>query len=698
MNPRPSILIATERPFLVLLLSLTLANLVIASSSLAAPGDLDPTFGNGGIVTTNFTTNRDEANGVALQADGKIVAVGSSFVAPNSSDFALARYNSDGTPDSSFGNNGTVTTDFDNGADIAAGVAIQSDGKIVVAGQSQVGSETDFVLSRYDTDGTLDTTFGIGGKVRSQLIPSGQSAVNTFGKAIAIQVDGKIIVAGFTDSDFAIARYLADGTLDATFGNAGWATTAFSLPGAEATAILLQTDGKIVLGGSANSSLNPSKDFALARYDADGTLDATFGPDGAGTVTTDFYGNADFIYALAAQADGSIVAAGATYSADNATSVFALARYSTDGILDDSFGTNGFTTTSFSTGVDVARGVLVQPSGMIIAAGGENEGFGLGDAALARYNSDGSLDQTFGNGGKVVTSITSTDDDGYNAILAQPDGKVVVAGYGESDPAFVVARYLAAGAQSLNISTRADVGTGEDVLIGGFIVTGTAPKEVILRAIGPSLTLTGVLADPVLSLHEPDGTVITNDNWRDTQEQQIIATGLQPSSDLESAIVATLDPGSYTAIVSGKNGGTGIALVEVYDLDQSAPSILENISTRGAVGAGDNVVIGGFILGNTQTDATIVIRGLGPSLSSEGITDFLADPVLTLYDANGNVLESDDNWKDSQESELEALNLAPTNDSEAAIVTTLAPGAYTAILEGKSGASGVGLVEVYNLP
>ncbi|CAN5502218.1 hypothetical protein BH20VER3_BH20VER3_04510 [soil metagenome] len=253
----------------------------------------------------------------------------------------------------------------------------------------------------------------------------------------------------------------------------------------------------------------------------------------------------------------------------------------------------------------------------------------------------------------------------------------------------------------LNISSRLNVGTGDNVLIGGFIVTGSDPKKVILRAIGPSLPLggaTGVLADPVLELHEPDGTVITNDNWRDTQELESIDSTIPPTNDLESAIVATLDPGPYTAIVRGKNDGTGIGLVEVYDLDQAADSQLANISTRGFVETGDNVMIGGFILGDGIGSATVVVRGIGPSLAGAGVTNPLLDPTLELYDSNGTLTATNDNWMESPHKQaIIDSGLAPTNDKESALLADLVPGAYTAILRGSQMSTGVALIEVYNL-
>jgi plastocyanin len=257
-------------------------------------------------------------------------------------------------------------------------------------------------------------------------------------------------------------------------------------------------------------------------------------------------------------------------------------------------------------------------------------------------------------------------------------------------------------AQPLNISTRMEVRTEDQVLIGGFIIGGNDPKKVVLRAIGPSLAGFGIanpLADPVLELHGADGALITmNDNWKDTQQSEIEASGFQPQNELESAIISTLDPGNYTAVVSGKDGGTGVGLVEGYDLDQTADSQFGNISTRGFVETGTNVMIGGFILGGASGNANVLVRALGPSLTAFGVTGALADPILELHDGNGALIRADDNWKETQQSEIEATGLQPTNDLESAIFQTLAPGAYTAIVAGKGDLTGVGLVEVYRLP
>jgi plastocyanin len=259
-------------------------------------------------------------------------------------------------------------------------------------------------------------------------------------------------------------------------------------------------------------------------------------------------------------------------------------------------------------------------------------------------------------------------------------------------------------AQLLNVSTRLDVQTGDEVSIGGIIITPGDAKRVLLRAIGPSLANFGVtdpLPDPNLELHAGDGTLITsNDNWKDSPEMMDIeATGLAPSNDLESAIIRTLDPGLYTAVVSGKNGATGVGLVEAYDLDVSATSQLGNLSTRGFVETGTNVMIGGFILGGGGADTSVLVRAIGPSLTDFGVTDALPDPSLELHDGNGVLIQDNDNWKDSQQTEIEATGLQPTNDLESAVLATpLAPGAYTAIVSGNGGGTGVALVEVYRLP
>ncbi len=288
------------------------------------------------------------------------------------------------------------------------------------------------------------------------------------------------------------------------------------------------------------------------------------------------------------------------------------------------------------------------------------------------------------------------------------------AGNADADPTINLSEFLSetepndAGsflvtARQLNISTREMVGTGDNVLIGGFIVSGTTPKQVILRGIGPSLAdfgVNGVLQDPTLELRDGTGTLLfSNNDWRETQEGAIAATGLQPNDERESAILATLDPGAYTAVLQGSNATTGNALVEAYDLDPTPASQFANISTRGLVGTLDAVLIGGLIISNeASAQANIVVRALGPSLGASGVVGALQDPTLELRDGNGALLAFDDDWRETQEGIISSTGLAPSDDREAAIFAHLATGAYTAIVQEKDGTTGVGLVEAYNIP
>jgi uncharacterized repeat protein (TIGR03803 family) len=256
----------------------------------------------------------------------------------------------------------------------------------------------------------------------------------------------------------------------------------------------------------------------------------------------------------------------------------------------------------------------------------------------------------------------------------------------------------------LNISTRSPVLTGEKVVIGGFIITGTQPKRVLIRGIGPSLSGVGAtLQDPMLELHQGTATIAFNDDWKEHQAE-VEATTIPPTNDLESAIVATLAPGAYTAILEGKNNGTGVGVVEVYDLDQTANSKLGNISTRGFVDTGSNVMIGGLIVsgGVGGGSAKVIVRAIGPSLSASGLQGALPDPNLEVHDASGTTIASNDNWKtrpdgSSQQGEVEATSIPPTNDLESALVQTFAPGNYTVIMRGTNNTTGIAVVEAYTL-
>jgi uncharacterized delta-60 repeat protein len=359
----------------------------------------------------------DEARAVVLQTDGRIVVVGYvQSVLGSSADFGLVRYVENGLPDASFGTGGRVTTDFSGGPDEADAAALQPDGMIVVAGSTLPAGAAypHMALARYRADGSLDSTFGDGGKVTTDF---GNGA---WARAALVQADGKVVVAGSRALEgFALARYERDGKLDPTFGLGGKVTTDFDSASFEfALAALLQPDGKILAVGRAGD------DFGLARYNPDGTLDPTFGT--SGKVTTHF-GGTEVAWATALQPDGKIVVTGVTSSGDGD---FAVARYNPDGGLDATFGVAGRATTNFGA-FDLASAVVLEPDGRIVAIGTS----GSSQCALARYGRDGSLDSTFGSGGKVISPSMGT----AYAAVRQPDGKIIVAGGGSN---FLVARYL----------------------------------------------------------------------------------------------------------------------------------------------------------------------------------------------------------------------------------------------------------------
>jgi glucose/arabinose dehydrogenase len=285
-----------------------------------------------------------------------------------------------------------------------------------------------------------------------------------------------------------------------------------------------------------------------------------------------------------------------------------------------------------------------------------------------------------------------------------PDGCLYYLAQGNSGQVF---RVSAVASQPLNISVRSRIGTGNDVMISGFISTTGSSKKVIIRALGPSLQSANVpdpLADPVLELHAGDGSLITmNNNWKENtpaQQQEIINNNLAPPNESESVILITLQPGNYTGIVRGQDNKTGVGLLEVYDLESAAASRLANISGRASVDAGGNQLFAGFIVGNNIGAAKVVVRALGPSLVSGGVTTPLFDPVLELHDNNGALLLRNDNWQDdpNQAAQLTTNGLAPTNPRESAISTSLVPGMYSAIVGEKTNGTGIGLIEVYNLP
>jgi hypothetical protein len=316
-----------------------------------------------------------------------------------------------------------------------------------------------------------------------------------------------------------------------------------------------------------------------------------------------------------------------------------------------------------------------------------------GRAAITWKLYSGPAGVSFANANQAATTATITDPGTYTFMLGADDGVHAVA-YDA-----VVVRVTGRCALA-NLSTRVQIGTGNSVAIAGFIVTGNTAKQVVVRGLGPSLATAGVqgaLSDPVLELYDASGNLLaTNNDWQQTQAQALRDANLAPSNDLESAVLAALAPGAYTAILRGNGNATGIGLVEVYDLQTSASSKLGNMSTRGLVGSGQNAMIGGTIV--TGSDAArVLFRALGPSLSAVGISNPVSDPQLDLFDSNGARISSNNNWKDSQQSAIANAGLAPANDLESAIIADLAPGNYTAVVNSVNGAAGVALVEAYHV-
>jgi uncharacterized delta-60 repeat protein len=667
---------------------------------LNADGTLDSTFN-----LTLLNSLSASINAVTVQGDNKILVGGFFLQLGGQARSGIGRLNTDGTLDLPY----PETSQF---GEVNA-VAIQEDGKVILGGPfSQVGGEPRNHIGRINAEGTVDTTFN----------PGAGFTIN----AIARQPDGKILVGGYFTQLAGqprnrIGRLNSDGTLDVSFNPGAGGPGTFVSPAV--LALALQPDGKIVVGGYFEQ-LGGKARSRIGRLNSDGTLDTSFDPGIGGSSTS------ISVQTIAVQADGKILVGG-LFSQLDGQPRDNMGRLNADGTLDTSFNQGAVDST--------VRTIAIQPDDKIVVGGDFTQIGGQGREHIARLETNGTVDLLFNAG--VSGSLTS-DPTGVYTLAVQADGRILVGGnftHLAGQPRNNIGRLDPNGQPSPtptptptptasptppatptptptvapsatptpvpgrlgNISTRLRVETGDNVLIGGFIVSGTQPKRVILRAIGPSLTSVGVpdaLTNPTLELHGPGGfTTVTNDNWMDApNRQEIIDSGLAPTNTAESAILATLpsNNSAYTAIVRGVNNGTGVGLVEAYDLNPTADSKLANISTRGFVQAGDNVMIGGFIVVG-QTSTRVIVRAIGPSLP---LQDKLANPTLELRDSNGTLLQSNDNWRTGgQEADIIATGLQPSNDLESAIIRTLVPGATTAIVRGVNGTTGVALVEVYDL-
>lgn len=508
-----------------------------AVSAKAAPGDLDGSFGAGGIVITDFTLSSvhyESANALIVQSDGKLVAAGRAVV-DSLTRFALARYNPDGSLDHSFGSGGLVTTGIGPlGIATANALVLQSDGKIVAAGSNAYDPGGGaFALARYNPDGSLDNSFGSGGIVITDI---GPAYVYAQAHALTIQPDGRLVAAGsarMSDgvTQFALVRYNLDGSLDSSFGSGGISTTRIA-PGddlSEAAALLVQPDGKLVAAGSV--SMGPSATgykthFAIVRFDSDGSLDTSFDSDGIAITPV---GPRNFAIAtdVAIQPDGKLVTAGYAYV--NTGAHFAVTRYHSNGALDTSFGSGGIVTTGIGqSDYGIGQALVIEPNGNIVVAGNT-----LGvQFALVRYRSNGVLDTSFGNGGGVITQIgelTATDVAVARALLLQSDGKLVVAGSAGLGLEFALARYFGG-----TINSRPDCsGVMADISVLNKPSHG---MELI--------TLNGAT--------DPDGDVLTLTITGVTQDEPVNGQG-----DGDTEPDAQAGPASNQVYIRGERSGKG---------------------------------------------------------------------------------------------------------------------------------------------
>jgi hypothetical protein len=458
-----------------------------------------------------------------------------------------------------------------------------------------------------------------------------------------------------------LVRIYRDGTRDFSFQ-----------AGVNGNVLFVEPDGKIVVTEGSRSA---------TRLHPDGAIDTVL--SGVGGVAT-----YDFLHSISRQPDGKYLVSRSDIFNWRSDAFFRLYN---DGTRDP----------SFNADVASVHFIVMDQAGITVAgniAPWAPWPDGKYRYGVARLNFDGARDGTFRpvefNSGASLTQL-----------LLQPDGNLIVAGAFDRVNGLErngIARLIGGAPKRIaNFSTRARVASGDAAEIGGFIIAGGAPKRVILRALGPSLAANGMaasetLTNPELTLHDTSGALLArNDDWRDTQEAEIAATGIAPQASTEAAIIATVQPGDYTAVVHDHAGGEGLALVEIYDLDPAADSSLANVSTRAFVERDNNILIGGMIVQGSATK--VIVRAIGPDLAKAGVPNPLQDPTLELRDAEGNLLVANDNWRTNQEQEIIATSLSPKDDRSSAIVATLLPTAYTAIVRGSGNSTGIALVEFYKL-
>lgn len=606
----------------------------------AAPGDLDTTFGTGGQVTTTFGTSVQHAKAIAVQSDGKLVVAGYAQIGSNV-DFAVVRYNLNGSLDSTFNGSGKVTTDIAGGSDQGYGVVIQTDGKIIVAGTGATGGGYDFAVVRYNSNGSLDTSFGGTGKVT---VPVGSGVDN--GYSVALQADGKVVVAGTAEGSpfrIGVVRLNANGTLDATFNGSGKVITAIG-SSASGNAVRVQEDGKIVVAGGANTTGNG--DVALVRYNSDGSLDTSFG--GTGVVTTAIGTSHEFAKHLAIQPDGKIVAAGASYDGTGKPD-FAVLRYNVSGSLDPTFNGTGKIVTPLSSAWDVGNSLALQGDGRIVVAGYSDPGGFTEDFAVARYNIDGTLDSSFGTGGFVTTSLSANRDFAWGVAL-QIDGKIVAVGTANDGPAAGWALVRYEGVQTDTITDAPTLTAPASNAMSGnpVSVAFTLPEA----ALNGSVTLS--FGSTVLTLANTQGTAGAH------------SFTFNPANPTASAQIASGSPvadGTYTVTLSyqdalGNPAASTVSTNVTIDMTTQAATLMA--PTAGALYGSLAPVDVAFTLPEAAQAGSVKLT----------FDDGMTQRVLTLAGTE-------------ESSGAHSFSFAPANPTASAQITSgpaLATGVYTVSL------------------
>lgn len=592
-----------------------------------------------GKATTAFSASDDTGYGVAIQADGRILISGTS-----GNDFAVTRFNRDGTVDTTFGARGTAVTDLGSLRDEGREIVLQPDGKILVAGATAgrdgTTQESVFALVRYNPDGTLDDTFDGDGKVTTAIGTRGSE-----GRALSLQADGKIVVTGaggveslvvgFSNTDFGLARYNPDGSLDATFAGEGTLTTPFNVFPDAAEAVAVQADGRIVVAGTTQSGPSASfRDFAVARYTLEGRLDTTF--DGDGRVTTNFGESEANARSVVLQPDGKLIVGGYGLG-DGFIYDFLLARYNTDGSLDATFSGDGKLSADFSSPFDEGHSVTLQPDGKILVAGSTLiPGGGVGPSrnlfALARYNADGSADTTFGVDGKVTTTIGTTSTG--RAVAVQPDGKIVVAGNTTltDDAEFTLVRYNADGSLDTTFNAITSSPTFE---VNGVAVV-LDPHAHVFDA---ELAAQGSYAGASLRLQR-SGSASSDDVFSATgllgaltEGSQLSYAGVRVGSvDTNSGGVLTLTFEANAA--QARVDGVLQAIAYAYTGDASVRAVeLEWLFSDG--NETDEQGSGGYLTALGKTTVSIDAGNESPVVTaSSGVTPFFESSTPVVDDAS----------------------------------------------------------------